>query len=668
VKKFVAFVLVLSFLISAVGTVTLHAANVIPSGGGVVQVNGTTSYSFTPNRSGFWTFETSNNGSSDPCLLLRDENNRVIAEDDDGAGGLNAHIMVRLEQGRTYTLVARFFSGNTGQYTLTVNHMAMSEIPGRNQTLPVETETYFSFTPTETGLWSFAATNHEGGGNIPAFWIYDIAGRQVNMNHEHMTARLTAGVEYILRAGFLGSNKGYFTLNIARVPATEITGSGEMFKINNGGYFSFTPRESGFWAFYTNDNGSSDPLLSLYDFRGIIADDDDSGEEYNAYLLVPLEAGVQYFLHAGFWSGGGNYTLYVERAPYPASRVSNPQNLFETYVHRADRPAWMTDVRFQNHNRSFVGRNGEWEAAARELLENKDAVSRGVSLMSLATQPVTNAFSNTAREAVRAGIAADSYFDQFPFNREYISEIILSHLGFYFPSGEFGGGMYIGRENFSTIVMDLGRDINWVVAVFGHEVAHALAMGESLSDFVEEGLMGWQFSTQGRGAAAANPLGIQNAHGLMYNSTFDRTLERLAGPEEFWFYASFSNNAYGELWNRHLSHAVTFREMQVLRSVMDYCDTYPMLGIQLERITNMTTDAFSEQILSYWRTVFVEPHPSNNFGTTPPTQAEQQRAQQNLNRHMETVMNFAAQFNIAPTHAVLTHVQNNHRSRLNDGK
>jgi hypothetical protein len=479
-----------------------------------------------------------------------------------------------------------------------------------------------------------------------------------------MTAMLSQNTEYILRAGFFGAGKGSYTLNVSRIPAIEISNAGDEFKIRNGGYFSFTPNESGFWAFSTGDNGASDPLLTLYDRRGILATDDDSGEGYNALLLVPLEAGVQYFLHAGFWTGGGNYTLYAERAALPAAQIRNPQNIFETYFHRPDRPPWITETRFQNHNRAFGGTNNTWEAAIRELFEDKDAVSGGISFFALASQPVTNRFSYTTREIVRNAIAADSYFDQFPFSREYISEIILSHLGFYFTRGEFGGGMYIGREEFSTIVMDLARDINWVVAVFGHEVAHAFAMGESLSDFVEEGLMGWEFSTQGEGARSVNPLGIQNTHGLMYNSSFDRTLERLAGPEDFWFYASFSNNAYGELWNRHLSHAVSFREMQILRSVTDAAASYPMLGIQLEQLTNMNTTAFSEQILHYWRTIFNEPHPSNNFAQQPPTAAQQRQALVNLNAHMNTVMDFAMRFNIPPADAVLTNIQNNHHSRL----
>jgi hypothetical protein len=666
-KKIFA-VLIISVLLFV--PVTVFASERIPSGGGTVQVNGTTSYSFTPSSSGFWVFETSNNTNSDPLLSLYNSEGRLIARDDDGAGNLNSLIMIRLEQGREYRVEAGFFSGNTGRYMLTVSRLNVSEISSVSEVIRVNEEIYFSFSPTSTGLWSFHTSNN--GKSDPYLWLYDITGRMINFDDDsgdglnaHLTAILVEGAHYLLRAGYYGRSGGTYNLHITQTPVQNISGAGS-FAVENGAFFSFVPREAGFWIFSTSDNRRSDPQLWLYDERGILASDDDSGEGLNASLLVPLEAGRQYFLHAGFYAGaGGSYTLTVARAEMPAPLLQNPRNLFEANQHRADRPPWMEDRRFQNHERTFGGTNGEWESTVRALFHHKDIFRVSIPYFSLISRPLTHDFSMESRRRLTQAVSADSYFNQFPFNRVYVSEAIFSYLGFYFATGEFGGGMYIGRDEFSTILLDVNRrNMDWAVAVLGHEFAHALAFGESLSDFIEESLMGWEFSTQGEGADIANPLGIRNNHGLMYNSTFDRTLERLAGPEDFWFFASFSDHAYGELWDEHLSHAISFREMQVLRSVMIYTDSNSLLAFQLEEFTNIPAADLSEEILRNWRTIFNEAHPSNNFDTRPPTPAQQQQALQNLNNQIEAVMEFARRFNIPPANAVLSDIQGNHRRRL----
>ncbi|MDR0272397.1 MAG: hypothetical protein LBI27_03670 [Clostridiales bacterium] len=662
-KKFFA-ILFFTFIFAT----TAYASESIPNNGGRIQVDGRTTYSFTPDRSGYWVFQTSENGDSDPNLELRSSDGRIIAEDDDGGGDYNSLIMLQLEQGRTYTLVAGFYSGNRGRYILDVTPLTVMN--ATSDTMQVNGEMSFLFTPAETGLWSFETSNN--GGNDPMLWLYDMAGQMVNLDDDsgnglnaNLRARVNAGTEYLIRVGYYNytGDEGSCTLNIAQIPVTEISGEGE-YTVKSDNYFSFIPNETGFWTFSTGFNRSYDPHLWLYDDFGIIAEDDDGNGDLNSRLIIPLEAGQLYYLHAGFYTGeNGKYALNVEITPMPAPIVANPANLFEANQHRADRPAWMTDVRFQNHNRSFEGANGVWEAAVRELFADKQVTSGDYSQTHLFRSPVTHDFSFRTRESLRIAAAAESYFNQLPYNHDYISEIIFDYLGFNFTAGE-SGGMYIGRERFSTITLDISRRGDWAVAVLGHEFAHALSFGESLSDFVEEGLMDWEYSTQGEGAREVNPLGIQNAHGLMYNSSFDRTLERLAGQEEFWFYASFSDHAYGEFWNSYLREVVSFREMQVLRSLMRACDNSPTLAYHFEEFVNMPFEDFQEEILRDWRTVFVEAHPSNNFAQTPPTASQQHDALINLENNFALVGSFARQFNIAPYTAVLPDIQNNHQLRL----
>ena len=112
-----------TFYGSSSGSCLLTAAPalILPSGGGSVTVDGTTAYVFTPERSGEWTFRTSDNGECDPHLLLYDAHGNYIDEDDDSGGDMNAELIVTLTAGTTYILDADIYFGLSGSYTLTVS-------------------------------------------------------------------------------------------------------------------------------------------------------------------------------------------------------------------------------------------------------------------------------------------------------------------------------------------------------------------------------------------------------------------------------------------------------------------------------------------------------------------------------------------------------------------
>ncbi|MCL2616836.1 MAG: hypothetical protein FWD96_04240, partial [Defluviitaleaceae bacterium] len=52
---------------------------------------------------------------------------------------------------------------------------------------------------------------------------------------------------------------------------------------------------------------------------------------------------------------------------------------------------------------------------------------------------------------------------------------------------------------------------------------------------------------------------------LVYNSTFDRVLLNMAGPERFWLAAYTSNDAYGALWDEYMSAVISHDEIQLIR-------------------------------------------------------------------------------------------------------
>lgn len=92
----------------------------IPSSGGDIPVVRSSVFSFVPNRSGTWEFRTSDNGGSDPYLVLYDANGNILDYDDDSAGDLNAIVGLSLNAGEVYGIYAGFYGSGSGSYTLSV--------------------------------------------------------------------------------------------------------------------------------------------------------------------------------------------------------------------------------------------------------------------------------------------------------------------------------------------------------------------------------------------------------------------------------------------------------------------------------------------------------------------------------------------------------------------
>ena len=104
-----------SFYGSGTYTLVVKAPQEIPSNGSSIRVSGDTGYTFTPDRSGTWEFRTSGS-SGDPYIQVTDSSARVLGEDDDSAGSLEAVMYVNLNSGRTYHILIWYYdeagSGN----------------------------------------------------------------------------------------------------------------------------------------------------------------------------------------------------------------------------------------------------------------------------------------------------------------------------------------------------------------------------------------------------------------------------------------------------------------------------------------------------------------------------------------------------------------------------
>ena len=97
-------------------------------------------------------------------------------------------------------------------------------------------------------------------------------------------------------------------------PAPVMPDSGGAVEITGPVGVEFTPDSSGIWDFYTTDSGDDDPCIYIYDSTGnMIAYDDDSGEDYNAYVSIMLEAGETYTIEVDFYyDDSGECVLIAE--------------------------------------------------------------------------------------------------------------------------------------------------------------------------------------------------------------------------------------------------------------------------------------------------------------------------------------------------------------------
>jgi len=320
----------------------------IPGSGGEIHVQGETWFSFTPDITGPWTFETANN-HGDPLLVLTDNYGSILFSDDDGGIGLNALLALYLAEGKEYVLWARFFDHNTdGSYTLTVSpftytplatdttfadlfadiFLPTQTIPGSGGHLPITAEeSHFLFTPSYTGTWVLQTDGNESylAINDPSesFTVYSWDSPWAGIDNV-IFIHLAEGVEYRIDTWRFD---WIFDSNLSITQANLIRPAGDVYrrKVVRETDFSFIAEESGYWVIYTSYNGAGDPYLWVLDSNGrILAEDDDGGEGLNALIKIYLEAGVEYIIRGGFFQeGSGEYLITMRRAG--ATTVSRPR-------------------------------------------------------------------------------------------------------------------------------------------------------------------------------------------------------------------------------------------------------------------------------------------------------------------------------------------------------
>jgi len=193
----------------------------LPPQSGSHQVNDETVFLFTAPVTGLYLVITSDNGAYDPYLTIYDYYGDYIAHDDDYYDGVNAWLPVWLHEGFSYFLVAGFYTGTQGSYTLNV--IAPEVIPGDGVTMRVNGETSLTFIPDESGSWEFRTSDNSR--SEPWVQLFDARGNEIEYatsSHRDpnalMVVDLIAGETYTIHCGFWGYDRDYsYTLAIRRV-------------------------------------------------------------------------------------------------------------------------------------------------------------------------------------------------------------------------------------------------------------------------------------------------------------------------------------------------------------------------------------------------------------------------------------------------------------------
>ena len=296
----------------------------ISGSGGEARLDGVTSLEFTPDRGGVWVIRTVDSGDNDPDLTIKDSRGFEIAYDDDSAGDYDALVVVYLDAGSTYTIIAGLYGGDTGSFTVSAKPAEV--ISGGGDSVRVQGSTGYSFTPNESCVWEFRTSNNTGD---PFLELYDSDGWYVDSDDDGagdlnavFTHELVAGDTYLILARNLGVASDTFILTVSQSAGNR--GEGEAAQIYGGDVESvrvdapdeleFTPDVEGIWIIYTTDNGGCDPYLSIYDTDGslIYEDDDGWGDDYDSMLVVILAEGATYIIDADLWEDSGSYTLVAQ--------------------------------------------------------------------------------------------------------------------------------------------------------------------------------------------------------------------------------------------------------------------------------------------------------------------------------------------------------------------
>jgi len=320
-----------------------------------VTITQETSFSFTPNATGYWTFATGDGiGENAPRITVINDYGHFLAS--------GSMVTLHLVEGAPYIINAGCiwsWDGEfEGSFVLTVyvsdefvpvirTPLVAVTIPGAGGYSSGHSDLFYSFTPEVSGLWEFRIT--PAFGHVEWFELRDwdhntVAFSMDNEREFHGTIRLTADVKYTVNAWVdweapyvisikpaetfvpwmdwdmavqnLNAEGAWLDLELEKQVIPPHGGNSD---VDNVAGFTFTPDTTGPWTFRTESSARyiAMPLLIVTDAYGSFFTWDGFGwNEPN--MILDLAQGVEYviWLSSTPWCDDTNFTLIVE--PYDA--------------------------------------------------------------------------------------------------------------------------------------------------------------------------------------------------------------------------------------------------------------------------------------------------------------------------------------------------------------
>lgn len=266
-------------------------------------------FEFKPTKTGYYSFRSYDQGSSDPCGYITDSNNEMLAYNDDTEDGDNNFEMsVYLFAGSTYYLCATSYSG-AAQYSVEIKQQVSATSVRFADTAIFGVlgsvcypEVIFSpagcmaeqvsFTSSDS---SVVYTDDEGA-------VYFISPGTVTL-----TARTTSGLTATI------------TATTTRPPVLELNDLYQFDASRGNQYVMYTATASG-WYGITSSGDELDPYVSVYDYNlQEVAFDDDSLGNCNFFASFYMEAGESRYIELQSYNRTGSCGVMLQKLGRAAS-------------------------------------------------------------------------------------------------------------------------------------------------------------------------------------------------------------------------------------------------------------------------------------------------------------------------------------------------------------
>lgn len=194
----------------------------------IVNSGGKQFYKYTPSTTGFYTFESSSIVSGDPYGRLYNNNQDILANNNDSGSGTNFRITYHLMSSYTYYFSAGCYGTGTGNYsvrlykTSSASYIESPTVIAWGNTKSISTSysqasKYYKFTPSVSGEYLFYSSDNTGD---PRVWIYNSSLTLVGNNDDNagnknfrLVVSLTSGNTYYIAAGHFSTYIGNYKMS-----------------------------------------------------------------------------------------------------------------------------------------------------------------------------------------------------------------------------------------------------------------------------------------------------------------------------------------------------------------------------------------------------------------------------------------------------------------------